>query len=358
MPLRRAGTMPATTPSRWRGHVKEHAQGNRGSWRNWRRCAFATLLLAAACSGITAQSVLAQAYPNRPLKIVVAFAAGSGSDIIARILADDLRHALNQPVVVENRPGASAQIAAEYVAKSAPDGYTLFATSNTAHSANPSLFKALRYDPLRDFTSISRVVTLPYVLVVPASSPLKSVADLVMRAAANPGKFNYGYGNSTSQLAGAAFVRQGKFDAAAVAYKSMPPALTDLMAGRLDFLFVDLTSAQGFLKSGHLRPIGFSLEKRYAQLPDVPAIAESPGYAGYEVTSWVGIVGPAGMPAGIVERLNAELRRTLAKPEVRDKLAALGSEVAASSPAEMDQFVRQQVDSWRSKIRAAGIEPE
>jgi tripartite-type tricarboxylate transporter receptor subunit TctC len=169
---------------------------------------------------------------------------------------------------------------------------------------------------------------------------------------------NYGYGNSTSQLAGAAFVRQGQIDATAVAYKSMPPSMTDLMAGRLDFLFVDLTSAQGFLKSGQLKPIGFSLEKRSAQRPDLPAIAETPGFAGYEVTSWVGIVGPAGIPRDIVERLNTELRKTLAKPEIRAKLEEMGAEVASSTPQEMDQFVRQQLDRWGSQIRAAGIQPE
>ena len=303
-------------------------------------------------------NVAAQPYPNRPVKLVVSFAAGSGSDIIARILAEDLRHAFNQPILVENKPGASAQIAAEYVAKSPPDGYTLFVTSNTAHSANPFLFKTLRYDPVRDFTPITRVLSLPYVLVVPPSSALRSVADLVARAGANPGTLNYGYGNSTSQVAGASFIRQGRIDAAAVAYKSMPPAITDLMGGRLDFLFVDLTSAQGFLKSGHLRPIGFSLEKRSAQQADLPAIAETPGFAGYEVTSWVGIVGPAGIPRDIVLRINADLRRTLAKPEVREKLAAMGSEVASSTPEEMDQFIRQQLASWRGKIRDAGIQPE
>ena len=179
-------------------------------------------------------NVAAQPYPNRPVKLVVSFAAGSGSDIIARILAEDLRHAFNQPILVENRPGASAQIAAEYVAKSPPDGYTLFVTSNTAHSANPFLFKTLRYDPVRDFTPITRVLSLPYVLVVPPSSALRSVADLVARAGANPGTLNYGYGNSTSQVAGASFIRQGRIDAAAVAYKSMPPAITDLMGGRLE----------------------------------------------------------------------------------------------------------------------------
>ncbi len=316
------------------------------------RLLFAAAALAAACSAF------AQSYPNRPVKIVVAFAAGSGSDIIARILAEDLRLAFNQPFFIENKPGASAQIAAEYVAKSPPDGYTLFATSNTAHSANPFLFKTLRYDPVRDFTSITRVLYLPYVLAVPPSSPLRSVGDLVARARANPGKMNYGFGNSTSQVAGASFVRQGKFDATAVAYKSMPPAMTDLIAGRLDFLFVDLTSAQGYLKSGQIRPIAFSLEKRSAQMASLPAVAETPGFEGYEVTSWVGIVGPAGMPREIVERLNTELRRTLEKQEVREKLQAMGSEVASSTPEEMDQFVRQQLDSWRNKIRDAGIQPE
>ena len=319
----------------------------------WYRGTLPAALLALMCG-----SVAAQPYPNRPVKLVVSFAAGSGSDIIARILADDLRHAFNQPILVENKPGASAQIAAEYVAKSPPDGYTLFVTSNTAHSANPFLFKTLRYDPVRDFTPITRVLSLPYVLVVPPTSPLRSVADLVARAGANPGKLNYGYGNSTSQVAGASFIRQGRIDAAAVAYKSMPPAMTDLMGGRLDFLFVDLTSAQGFLKSGHLRPIGFSLEKRSAQQADLPAIAETAGFAGYEVTSWVGIVGPAGIPRDIVLRINADLRRTLARPEVREKLVAMGGEVASSTPEEMDQFIRTQLDSWRGKIRDAGIQPE
>ena len=315
-------------------------------------------LLFAVLAAIAAGGALAQPYPNRPVKIVVSFAAGSGSDIIARVLAEDLRGAFNHPFVVENKPGASAQIAAEYVAKSPPDGYTLFATSNTAHSANPFLFKTLRYDPVKDFTSITRVLYLPYVLVVPPSSPIRNVSELVARARANPGKMNYGYGNSTSQLAGAAFVRQGKIDATAVAYKSMPPSMTDLMAGRLDFLFVDLTSAQGFLKSGQLKPIGFSLEKRSAQRPDLPAIAATPGFAGYEVTSWVGIVGPAGIPRDIVERLNTELRKSLAKPEIRARLEEMGAEVASSTPQEMDQFVRQQLDRWGSQIRAAGIQPE
>ncbi len=317
-----------------------------------RRLLFALLALTACCTAF------AQPYPNRPVKLVVPFAAGSGSDIFARLLAEDLRLAFNQPFVVENKPGASAQIAAEYVAKSAPDGYTLFVATNTSHSANPFLFKTLRYDPLRDYTSITRVLYMPYVLVVPQASPIRNVADIVARARANPGKLNYGYGNSTSQVASAAFTRQGQIEVTAVPYKSMPPAMTDLIGGQLDFIFVDLASAQGYLKSGQLRPIAFSLGQRSQRMTELPTVAETPGFAGYEVTSWVGIVGPAGVPREIVERLNAEFRRTLEKAEIRDKLQGMGAEVVPSTAQEMDAFVRRQLDIWRTQIRDAGIQPE
>jgi tripartite-type tricarboxylate transporter receptor subunit TctC len=311
-----------------------------------------------ACTVVLAVPAHAQNYPSRPIKLVVAFAAGSGSDIIARILAEDLRKSLDQPVVVENKPGASAQIAADFVAKSAPDGYTLFLTTNTAHSANPFLFRKLNYDPVRDFTPIARVLYLPYVLVVRPDSRAQSVDELLRHARANPGKLNYGYGNSTSQVAGAAFVKRAGISAAAVPYKSMPPAVSDLLGGQLDFLFVDLTSAQGQLKAGQLKPLAFTLEKRSSQMPSVPAVAETPGLAGYEVTSWVGIVGPAGMPREIVMRLNAEANRTLAKPEIVARLGELGAEVVPSTPEEFAAFIARQLESWRTKIADAGIQPE
>jgi tripartite-type tricarboxylate transporter receptor subunit TctC len=315
-------------------------------------------LLCALLALATCCNAFAQSYPNRPVKLVVPFGPGSGSDIFARLLAEDLRVAFNQPVLVENKPGGSAQIAAEYVAKSAPDGYTLFMATNTSHSANPFLFKTLRYDPIRDFTPVIRVLYMPYVLVVAPSSPIRSVADLVARARANPGKLNYGYGNSTSQVAGAAFTRQGQIKTTAVPYKSMPPAMTDLMAGQLDFLFVDLASSQGYIKSGQLRAIAFSLPQRSERLKDIPTVAETPGFAGYEVNSWVAIVGPAGLPPDVVERLNAQLRRSLEKPEIREKLEGMGAEVVPSSPQELDAFMRRQLENWGSQIRDAGIEPE
>lgn len=319
--------------------------------KHWRKWAILTGL-------VLAQAVSAQGYPNRPVKLVVAFGPGSGSDLFGRILADELRLAFNQSFVVDNKPGGSAQIAAELVANSPPDGYTLFLTTNTAHSANPFLFKKLNYDPLRDFTSIARVLYVPYLLVTEPNSKIASVRDLVEQARAQPGKLNYGYGNSTSQVAGAAFTRQGVMQAAAVPYKSMPPAITDLIAGRLDFVFVDLASGQTFLKSGRLKPIAFTLESRSTLFPDVPTIAETPGFQGFEVISWVGVVGPAGMAKDTVDRLSTQIQRALHKPEVRERLAALGAEAAPSTPEEMDRFVRQQLDSWRTKIRDAGIQPE
>lgn len=307
---------------------------------------------------LVAGSAAAQGYPNRPVRIVVPFAAGSGSDVYARLIAEDFSTAFGQTFLVDNRPGASAQIGTLAVAKAAPDGYTLLVATNTAHSANPALFKKLPYEPLTDFTAISRVLLMPYLLVVPKNSPFNSVASLIARARSAPNTLNYGYGNSSGQVAAAEFSHQAHIVATAVAYKSLPPALTDLIGGQLDYTFVDVSTALPQLKSGRIRAIGFSLAKRSPQLPDVPAIAETPGMAAFELMSWVGLLAPAGLPADVQERLNTQLRRTLSKPEVRDKLIALGAELAPSTPAEMDEFMRQQLASWGTKIRSAGITPE
>jgi tripartite-type tricarboxylate transporter receptor subunit TctC len=308
--------------------------------------------------GLASSTANAQAYPNRPVKIIVPFAAGSGSDVYARLIAEDMGAAFKQNFIVENRAGASAQIGTLAAARAPADGYTLLIATNTGHSANPALFKKLPYEPLADFTPIGRILYMPYLLLVPKASPFQSVAELIEGARAAPNALNYGIGNSSSQVISAEFSRQAQIVSTGVAYKSMPPALTDLLGGQLNYLFIEVTTAQTQLKSGRVKVLGFSLAKRSAQLPDVPAIAETAGLAGFEITSWVGLVGPAGLPADVVQRLNAQLQRTLAKPEIRDKLVAMGAEVVPSSPAEMDQFMRQQLQSWTSKIRNAGILPE
>jgi tripartite-type tricarboxylate transporter receptor subunit TctC len=318
----------------------------------------AALAAAAVLAAGVQLPAAAQPYPARPVKMIVPFAAGSGSDIVARILADELRKGMNQSFLVENKPGASAQIAAEAVAKSAPDGYTLFVTTNTANSANPWLFKKINYDPIKDFTPVARVTYHPYVLIVRPDSGIASVRDLVEKARANPGKMNYGYGSSTSQVAGAAFVHRAGLDVTAVPYKSMPGVLTDVIGGRLDFVFADLTSIHGHVQAGQLKPIAFTLLQRASQLPGVPTVAETPGFEGYEVTSWIGIVGPANLPRDIVQRLNAEVNRILQRPEIRTRLAELGGETAPGTPDEFSAFMRQQLESWRVKIQAAGIQPE
>lgn len=315
-------------------------------------------LLALMILGLGSTAAHAQAYPNRPVKIIVPFAAGSGSDVYARLIAEDMSTAFNQNFIVENRAGASAQIGTLAGARAPADGYTLLIATNTGHSANPALFKKLPYDPLTDFTPIGRILYMPYLLLVPKASPYQSVAGLIEGAKAAPNSLNYGVGNSSSQVISAEFSRQAQFVATGVTYKSMPPALTDLLGGQLNYLFIDVTTAQTQLKSGRVKVLGFSLAKRSAQMPDVPAIAETPGLAGFEITSWVGLVGPAGLPAEVVQRLNTQLQRTLAKPEIRDKLIALGAEVVPSSAAEMELFMRQQLHSWTSKIRNAGILPE
>jgi tripartite-type tricarboxylate transporter receptor subunit TctC len=312
----------------------------------------------AAIGLVACMAVSAQDYPNKPVKFVVSFPAGSGSDIYTRLIAEDFRADLNQSFVVENRPGASAQIGSAYVAKSAPDGYTLLMTSNTAHAANPSLFKTLPYDPVADFSGVGRVLFMPYVLLVAKNSPINSVKDLIDRARAKPSSLSYGYGNSSSQVLSAAFSRQAQITSVAVPYKSAPATVTDLIGGHVHYVFSDVSSVLSHLQAGTVRAIGFSLLQRSPQLPNVPAIAETPGMEGFELTSWVGLLAPAGTPRPIVDKLNAQLRKTLAKPQVRDKLIAMGAEVVPSSPGEMDEFVKQQLVSWGSKIRAAGIQPE
>jgi len=305
-----------------------------------------------------AGTALAQGYPARPVRIVVPFAAGSGTDIVARITAEELSKGLGGSFVVDNKPGASAQIAAEFVAKAAPDGYTLFLTTNTSHSANPFLFKKLSYDPIKDFTPIGRTIFLPFTLVVDPKLPIRNVSELVAAAKAQPGKLSYAYGNSTGQVAGATLSHMAKIDTIAVPYKSTPPAMTDIIGGSVAYMFVDFAAGRAQMQAGKLRPIAVSTEKRSALLPEIPSVAETPGFAGFDLTSWGGMLGPAGLPKEIVDKLNAELKKIYARPDVRERLVPIGAEPSTSSPEEMAEFLRVQLQSWGRKIKDAGIQPE
>ena len=315
------------------------------------------MALAAICAA-AAPAALSQPYPSHVVKIVVPFAAGSATDIMARIMADEFRMAFDQPFIVENKPGASAQIGAEQVAQSPPDGYTLFITTNTSHSANPYLFKKINYDPIKDFTPIANIMRIPVVIVADPKLPVKTLQDLVTYAKANPGKVSFGYGNSIGQVVGASFAKRTGLDVITVPYKSSPQALSDVVGGQVNYAVTDMAAGQAMVTSGRVRALGVSSKKRSPLMPDLPAMSETPGLEGFEVIAWVGLLGPAKMPKDIVDKLNAVVRKALAKPEVREKIASFAAEPAPGTPDELAEFVKEQLASWGKSIKEAGIQPE
>jgi tripartite-type tricarboxylate transporter receptor subunit TctC len=315
-------------------------------------------LALAALVALTAQAAWSQPYPSRVVKIVVPFAAGSATDIMARIIADELRATFDQPFIVENKPGASAQIGAEQVAQSPPDGYTLLMTTNTSHSANPFLFKKLNYDPIKDFTPIANVMRIPVIIVVDPKLPVKTLQDLVAYAKANPGKVSFGYGNSIGQVVGASFARRSGIEIITVPYKSSPQALTDVISGQVSYSVSDLAAGQAFVTSGRVRALGISSRKRSPMMPELPAMAETPGLEGFEVIAWVALFAPAKTPKDVVDKLNAAVRKALAKPEVKEKIASFAAEAAPGTPDELAEFVKEQLASWGKAVEEAGIQPE
>jgi tripartite-type tricarboxylate transporter receptor subunit TctC len=298
-----------------------------------------------------------QTYPSAPITMVVPFAAGSGTDAVARIVGQKLSERLKQPVLIDNRVGASGQIAAEYTAKAKADGYTIFMTTNTSHSANPSLYKKLRYDPIKDFTPIARIGELPFALVVNKDLPIKSMRDLIAYAKANPNMLSYATPNSTSLVASETIKRIAALEILSVPYKSSPQAMTDLLGGVVQVYVTDLGSGMSMMKSEKVRPLAVTTAKTSPLLPNVPPVAQA--VPGFDVTSWNGVFGPAGMPAPIVERLGGELRAVVADKDTQEKLLQLGFQVWPSeSPAEFAHYVSEQLTHWTSLIKQAGIKPE
>jgi tripartite-type tricarboxylate transporter receptor subunit TctC len=314
----------------------------------------AALLAAAACGPALAQT---DAYPSKPISLVIPFAAGSGTDNVGRIVGQRLSERLKQPVVVENKPGANGQIAAEYVARSKADGYTLFMTTNTTHSANPSLYKALRYDPIKDFTPVIRTGELPFALAVNNELPVKSVKELIDYAKKNPGKLSYGTPNSTSLVASETLKNQAKIDVVGVPYKSSPQALTDLIGNQIQIYVVDVGSGMQMLKANRVRTLAVTPARGSKILAGVPPVAAD--IPGFDLTSWNGVFGPAGMPKEIAEKLSREINVVLAEKDIQEKLAGAGFEVWPSKdPAEFSRYVSDQLALWTRLIKAAGIQPE
>jgi len=299
----------------------------------------------------------AQDWPNGPITLVVPFSAGSGTDAVARAVAAALAVRLGQPVVVDNKPGASAQVAAQFVAKAKPDGYTLFMTTNTSHSANPALFKKLNYDPIRDFTPIARVGELPFALAVHPSLPVTTLAELLDYARAHPGKLSYATPNSTSLVAMESIKQIAQVDIVGIAYKSSPQAMADLVGGQVQIYVADLGSGMSMLKSDKLRTLGITTVQPTPLLAGVPPIGHT--VQGFDLTSWNGIFGPANLPPAVVQRVNAALQETLADAALADRLGQIGFQIWPSkTPEEFAQYVADQLVHWRTLIEQAGIEPQ
>lgn len=313
--------------------------------------------LAGLAFGLCTAQAWADSYPASTISLVVPFAAGSGTDAVARTVAQKLSERLKQTVVVENKAGASAQIAAQYVAAAKPDGYTLFMTTNTSHSANPSLFKTLRYDPIKDFTPVTRVGELPFALAVHPSVPAKTLKELIDHARLNPGKLSYATPNSTSLVTTETIKRMAGIDLVGIPYKSSPQAMTDLIGGQVQVYVVDFGSGMSMIKSDKIRTLAVTTATPSKIFPQLPTVGQT--VPGFDLTSWNGIFGPAGMPRPIVERLNNELQQILADRDVQDKLAQLGFEVWPSkTPEEFAKYVNDQLLNWTALIRQAGIKPE
>lgn len=313
--------------------------------------------VAALVLGACTAAAFAQAYPSAPVTMVVPFAAGSGTDAVARVIAKRLGERLKQPVLVDNRAGASAQIAAQYVAKAKPDGYTLFMTTNTSHSANPGLFANLKYDPIKDFTPITRVGELPFALLVNPSLPVKSLQELIAYAKANPDKLSYATPNSTSLVASETIKRMAGVQVLAVPYKSSPQALTDLIGGQVQMYVADLGSSMGMIKAGSVRTLAVTTKAPLKSLPEVPPVASA--VPGFDLTSWNGIFGPAGLPKPVVDKLNTEILAVLADKDVQDQLVQLGFETWPSrNPEEFAKYVGDQLTHWTALIKQAGIRPQ
>jgi tripartite-type tricarboxylate transporter receptor subunit TctC len=320
--------------------------------------AAAAVLLATGLA-VSAAHAQSQKFPSKPLRILVTIGPGSVGDIISRVLADPLSRQMGQPVLVDNRPGAGGNVAAEIAAKSAPDGYTLFLTTISTHGINPSLYGKLAFDPIKDFAPVILLATNPNMLVVHPSMPVKNVKDLIALARKRPGEITFSSGGSgTSQhMAGEMFAMSTGTKLIHVPYKSTPASANAVLSGETMIAFASVPVVIEQVKAGRLRSLGVTSGKRMATLPDMPTLAES-GVAGFDVSGWFGYSVPAGTPEAIVNQLNGEFRKAVADPGVRPKLQAQGMDLTESSPAEFAAFIRSEIERWTKVVRATGAKVE
>lgn len=322
-----------------------------GFKRYWQVAAVAALL-----TPLSGTAFADAPYPTRTITLVLPFAAGSGTDTTTRLISKELGVALGVGMVIDNRAGANGSIAASYAARSTPDGYTLFVTTNTTHSANPYLLKTMSYDPIKDFTPIARTGDLPFMLVIHPDIPANSVAELIALAKKEPGKYSYASGSSSASVSGATFARLAGIDLLHVPYKSSPPALTDVIAGRVSMMFIDLPTGLPHVSAKALRPLAVTTKQKSTLLPDLPTMDDT--VKGFDITSWQGYLGPANMPRDIVVRLNAEIRKIVERPDIKSQLAERGMEAFSGTPEEFEAFLKDQLVLWDRLIADAGIEKQ
>jgi tripartite-type tricarboxylate transporter receptor subunit TctC len=315
-------------------------------------------LLVTACV-FYAGGALAQAYPNKPIKMIVGFPPGGGTDVVARVISAKVQEWWGQPVTVENRPGATGTIGADAVAKSAPDGYTLIMGHVNSTGLAPNLFPKLPYDPIKDFAAVSYVGYVPNVLAVHPSVGVKSVKELIALLKANPGKYNYASsGNgSTQHIAGEVFKQLTGTSIVHVPYKGSGDAIKDLLAGVVAMNFDTMPPVMPHIQAGKLRGLAISTPKRLAQLPDVPTFAEE-GITGFDVTNWYGVMAPGGTPREIVAKLNADINKAMQVPEVRARLENVGTQLREMSVAEFDAFMKSEVAKYAKIIKDTGVKIE
>jgi tripartite-type tricarboxylate transporter receptor subunit TctC len=321
---------------------------------------FRSLVTAAAlAAGMLGLSQLAgaESYPTRPVRLVVPFAAGSATDTLARVLAQKLAAAEGWNVLVENVAGASGMLAAQNVARSAPDGHTVFVTTNTTHAANQNLFKKLTYDPIADFEPVGKLGTITLALAVHPSVPANNTRELIAYGKANPGKLSFGSGSSSSRIAGEMLKSLAGFDMLHVPYKSNPMAVTDLLGGQISLVFADVSTTLPQIRTGKVKGFGVSSAQRSQLAPDLPTMVEE-GVAGYELTAWFAAFVTAKTPKEIVGRLNGAINAALADKTVQDALLKAGIEPLASTPDQLRAFVVSETRKWADIVKAAGIEPE
>lgn len=312
-------------------------------------------LLCTASLSVAAPAWAQDVFPSRPISIVVPFGPGSGTDVGARLLGQKLGDALGQTVTIDNKPGANGAIAAEFVSKAKPDGYTLVMGTNSTHGANPALMRELRYDPIKGFEPVNRVAIFTSIIVTNPNLPVKTMRELI--AYGKTRELTLATGNASGVVMSENLAKQVGWKLLRIPFKSNPPAMTEVVAGRVDMMFTDIAAAQGMLKSGQLRPIAVTSIQRSTLMPDLPTIAES-GVPDYDLSGWISLYAPAGTPRAVVARLNAEVTKALQLPDVRQRFLDLGADPSPLPVAEFTTWAHQEVAKWTRLVKEAGIQPE